>query len=64
LAGLNSIPVEVVSLKDPLVLKRFESRFDPIDGEGQNIVFVTSKMRKETQKLLFNFGKIEGRQLP
>jgi hypothetical protein len=21
-------------------------------------------MRKETQKLLFNFGKIEGRQLP
>lgn len=62
-AGVGDIPVEIVSLKNPDVYKRFISRFDPIDGEGLNIVFATSQQREAAQRLLVEFNKIRGIQL-
>jgi hypothetical protein len=63
-AGVNDIPIEMVSLKNQHVYERFIDRFDPIDGEGLNIIFATSKQRLEAQQLLFDYGKIQGVQLP
>ena len=63
MAQADDIPVQLVSLDDPVVAQRFFDRFDPIDGEGWNMVWVTSKQREETQRLLLEFGKIKGNQL-
>ena len=62
-AGIDDIPVERVSLDNPIVKDRFFERFDPIDGEGLQIVIATSKQRQNAQELLFQQGKIKGIQL-
>lgn len=63
-AGVEDIPIEMVSLKNQKVYERFIERFDPIDGEGLDIIFATSKQRESAQQLLLDYGKIQGIQLP
>jgi hypothetical protein len=63
LAGVDDIPIEVVSLKDASIAKRFFSRFDPINGEGFDIVIATSKQRESAQRLLREYDMIKGIQL-
>jgi hypothetical protein len=63
LAKADDVPVQLVSLDDPIVSQRFFDRFDSIDSEGWQMVWSTSKQRTDTQQLLLNFGKIKGVQL-
>jgi RHS repeat-associated protein len=63
LAGVDDITVEIVSLKDPSIAKRFFSRFDPINGEGHQIVIATSKQREMAQQILLENDMIKGIQL-
>jgi len=60
LAGVDKIPVQVVSLKDTAVLDKLRLRFDPVDQEGKYIVIATSKERLEAQQVLHQYGKIKG----
>jgi hypothetical protein len=62
-AGVISTPIQVVSLSDPIVANRFFKRFDPIGGEGFNIVIAPAAERTAAQKLLKNTGLIKGVQL-
>jgi hypothetical protein len=52
-----------VSLKDAGVAKRFFDRFDPIRGEGFNIVITPTSGRTAAQTLLRDQGLIKGNQL-
>jgi len=63
-AGIDDIPIEIVSLRNPVVNRRFFTRFDPIDGEGLQLVLATSKQREAAQRLLVQYRKIKGIQLP
>jgi len=60
---IENIPIELVSINKNDVAARFARRFDPIDGEGTQIVLATTRQRKEAQKLLLSMGKIKGIQL-
>ena len=57
------VPIQVMSLKDPIVADRFFKRFDPIGGEGLNIVVTPTSGRTAAQQLLKNYGLIKGVQL-
>ena len=63
LAEVRDVPIEVVSLKDAGVAKRFFDRFDPIRGEGLNIVITPTSGRTAAQTLLRDQGLIKGKQL-
>ena len=62
-AGVDDVPIQVMSLKDPVAANRFFSRFDPIRGEGLNIVITPSLGRTAAQQLLKDYGLIRGVQL-
>ena len=62
-AGVNDVPIQVMSLKDPVAANRFFTRFDPIRGEGLNIVITPSLGRTAAQQLLKDYGLIKGVQL-
>ncbi|MBX9432000.1 hypothetical protein ACI2UZ_08050 [Ralstonia nicotianae] len=62
-AGIDNVPIQVVSLEDPAVAARFFDRFDSIGGTGQNIVITPSSGRTAAQQLLKDFGLIKGVQL-
>lgn len=62
-AGITEVPIEIVSLKDRLVAQRFTSRFDPIGGEGLNIVITPSSARFQAQQTLKDYELIKGIQL-
>ncbi|WP_227815306.1 hypothetical protein [Nitrogeniibacter aestuarii] len=51
-----------MSLKDPRVAKRFFDRFNPIRGEGLNIVITPKSGRTAAQTLLRVQGLIKGKQ--
>ena len=60
-AGVSDIPIEIVSLADPMVAERFVSRFDPIGGEGRFTVIVPRSGRTAAEQLLFEQGLIRRR---
>lgn len=62
-AGVPDVSIEIVSLKDPAVATRFFNRFDPIRGEGYNIVITPTSGRVSAQTLLRDQGLIKGVQL-
>jgi hypothetical protein len=62
-AGIQEIPIKIISLENQMVAKRFFARFDPIAGEGNSIVMVTTQLRQMSQQLLNNMGLIKGIQL-
>jgi len=62
-AGVNDIPIQVMSLDDPVVAQRFFSRFDPIGGTGEYIVITPSKGRDAAPQLLKDHGLINGFQI-
>ncbi len=53
-AGVNEIPIQVVSLRDPAVARRFADRFDPIAGQGKLIVVVPNSSKTAAQQLLYD----------
>jgi hypothetical protein len=57
-AGVADVPIEIVSLKDPAVASRFRYRFDPIRGEGLNIVITPTSGRTAAQILMRDMGLI------
>lgn len=58
-AGLQSIPIEKVSLGRSEILKEFRNKYRPING-GRNIVVLDSSERKNIERdLLRSYGKIE-----
>jgi len=62
LAGVNDVPIQIVSLEDAAVAARFFDRFDPIGGVGQHIVITPSSGRTAAQMLLQDSGLIQGVQ--
>jgi len=62
-AEVRDVPIQIVSLKDPGVSARFFDRFDPIRGEGQNIVITPASGRTAAQILMRDQGLINGVQL-
>jgi hypothetical protein len=58
-AGVDSVPVQFVSLGDAEIAKKFIDRFNPVNN-GMNIVITQSskKGRKPAEKLLKKYGKI------
>ncbi|MDN8618028.1 Ig-like domain repeat protein [Variovorax ginsengisoli] len=62
-AEARNVPIQVVSLKDPGVSARFFDRFDPIRGEGWNIVITPTSGRTAAQMLMRDQGLINGVQL-
>jgi hypothetical protein len=61
-AGVDSIPVQVVDLStDPTLARQFRNRFNPINGEGQQVVVVPSSGRAEVMRELTRNGLIRPR---
>ncbi len=61
LAGVKNVPINLVSLKDPVISKKFWQRFDPIGGEGKNIVMAKSSSQEWAKEILRDAGLIKGR---
>lgn len=63
-ANIEEIPIEIVSMEhDAKLAERFYDRLNPIAKEGNYIVVVNSKGRREAQELLYEHGLISGVQL-
>ncbi len=62
-SGVKEIPVQVVSADDQEIALILKDRFDPIRGEGRNIVIVPRADRAVVQQELYENGLIQGVQL-
>ncbi len=62
-AGINSVPVEIVSLDDPVIAKIFDRRFNPIGGEGNFIAVAPAREQAAVQQQLQQNNLIRGNQL-
>jgi hypothetical protein len=62
IAGISFIPVNMVSLEDRTIAKRFNERFNPIKGIGKFTVITTMRERKKTIELLEEYRLISGRK--
>jgi hypothetical protein len=60
MAGINEVPVEVVSLDDPGIAFRFNRRFDPINNQGNYAVVVNRADRGSALNLLRENDMIKG----
>lgn len=63
MAEVPDVPIQVMSLKDPIVAYRFFERFGPIGGEGLDILVTPTSGRTTAQQLLKNYGLIKGVKL-
>ena len=63
MAEVPDVPIQIRSFKEPAVAGRFFDRFDPIRGEGLNIVITPASGRTAAQTLLRDQGLIKGVQL-
>jgi len=59
-AGVDKVPVKIVSSDDPFVSKKLLRRFDPIVGEGHYVVVVPKTERVEALNLLEKYDMIRG----
>ena len=59
-AGIEKIPVEIVSLENPAVAYKLANRFDPILGKGDVAIVVNKSMRNEALDLLNELNMIRG----
>ena len=57
-AGIEKIPVEIVSLENPAVAYKLANRFDPILGKGDVAIVVNKSMRNEALDLLNELNMI------
>ncbi len=57
-AGVDKIPVHIVSLDDPAIYLKFRNRFNPILDEGQYAVVVPKSGRVDALSLLEEYGMI------
>ena len=59
-AGIDKIPVEMVSMNDPDITRRLAARNNPIDGIGRYVVVVNRAERAHALQLLVECKKIKG----
>ena len=57
-AGVKEIPIQRVSLSDPVIRTEFQKKFNPIDG-GSKIVIVPKSGRAAAEAVLRKQGKIK-----
>lgn len=55
-AGVDNVPIQVMGLEDAAFASRFRQRFNPILGEGQQVVIAKSADQKAAQQLLYRLG--------
>jgi hypothetical protein len=57
-AGVESIPLQVVSRSNPAVAAEFASKFNPIGGAGRFVVVTPSADRTAVEAVLRSYGLI------
>ena len=62
-AGVEEVPVKIVSGEDPEISELLKGRFDPIGGQGNYIVVAPSAQRPFVQQTLYDYNLIKGVQL-
>lgn len=57
-AGIKEIPVQRVSLNDPIIFDEFFDKYNPVNGGRNTVVIPKSRFRGEALKVLKEHGKI------
>lgn len=62
LAGETNVPIQIMGLDDPVFSARVRDRFNPIRGEGLQVVIVPATQRASVTNDLYNLGLVSKRK--